>query len=102
MLFRSAQPGTVSAQPTIQPTPTYVPTIIPISGAPLAIQISPTAVPTSSFNGQPTSQPGTGGGPPLALTLCILSLCGIFILLISVLVLGFIVRRQNQKRDQND
>ncbi|MEP6895326.1 MAG: peptidase MA family metallohydrolase [Chloroflexota bacterium] len=96
-----AQPEVVSAQPTVQPTPTYVPTIIPISGAPLATQISPTAVPTSSFNGQPTSQPGTGGGPPLELTLCVLSLCFIFILLIGVLVLGFIVRRQNQKAGKN-
>ena len=44
-----AKPPSVSAQPTSQPTPTFVPTIVPVSGAVLANQITPTAIPTSSF-----------------------------------------------------
>jgi hypothetical protein len=97
-----AQPEAVSAQPTVQPTPTYVPTIIPISGAPLVNQVTPTLIPTSSFDIQTTPQPGTGDGPPLELTLCVLSLCFIFILLIGILVLGFIVRRQNYQASKNE
>jgi len=96
-----AQPGTVSAQPTAQPTPTYVPTIVPVSGAPIVNQITPTAVPTSSFSGQPTTEPGTGGGPPLALTLFLIGFCCIFLLLIGVFVLGLIVRNQNRKGGNN-
>ncbi len=98
----SAQPNTVSTQPTAQPTPTYVPTIIPISGAPLASQINVTPIPTSSSNGQPTPESTTNSGPPLSLTLLLLGLCCGFLLLIGVFVLGFIVRRPNQKAGKND
>ena len=96
-----AQPGTVSAQPTVQPTPTYVPTIIPVSGAPLVLQITATAIPTSSLSEQPTTQPGTGGGPPLGLTLLLVGLCCAFLVLIGVIVLGLIIRRQNRKGGNN-
>ncbi len=96
-----AQPNTVSAQPTTQPTPTYVPTIVPISGAPLVGQINATPIPTSSSNQQPTPASATNG-PPLGLTLILLGLCCAFILLIGVFVLGLIVRRQNQKAGKND
>ena len=96
-----AQPETVSAQPTAQPTPTYVPTIVPVSGAPVVDQSTPTAVPTSSFSGQPTTEPGPGGGPPLALTLFLIGFCFIFLVLIGVFVLGLIVRTQNRKGGNN-
>jgi hypothetical protein len=96
-----AQPQTVSAQPTIQPTPTYVPTIVPISGSPLVSQITPTPIPTSSF-GQPAETPPAHGTPPLGLTLALLGLCCIFLVLIGVIVLSFIVRAQNMKAGKND
>ncbi len=96
-----APPQTVSTQPTAQPTPTYVPTIVPISGAPLANQISPTLIPTSSFNGQPTETTPTRGTPPLGLTLALLGFCCIFILIIGVIVLGVYVRTQNMKAGKN-
>ena len=96
-----APPQTVSTQPTVQPTPTYVPTIVPISGAPLANQISPTLIPTSSFNGQPTETTPTRGTPPLGLTLALLGFCCIFILIIGVIVLGVFVRNQNMKAGKN-
>ncbi|MEP7137200.1 MAG: peptidase MA family metallohydrolase [Chloroflexota bacterium] len=96
-----AQPGTASAQPTAQPTPTYVPTIVPISGAPLANQISPTPIPTSSSNAQSTETAPTRGTPPLGLTLFMLGFCCIILLIIGVVALGFYVRAQNKKAGKN-
>ena len=94
--------GTVSAQPTAQPTPTYVPTIVPISGAPLANQISPTLIPTSSFDGQPTESTPIRGTPPIALTLALLGFCCLFLLIIGVIVFGFYIRAQNMKAGKHD
>jgi hypothetical protein len=94
-----AQPGTVSAQPTTQPTPTFVPTIVPISGGSFIQQATPTPLPTSS-NGQTTETP-VSSGPPLWLTLTILGLCCVVMLIIGVVVLGFIVRSQNNKGANN-
>ncbi|HKJ37241.1 MAG TPA: peptidase MA family metallohydrolase [Anaerolineales bacterium] len=89
---------TTSAQATAQPAPTFVPTIVPISGAPLADQAStPTPVPTSSFDEQSTSEAPVRGRPPLSLTLILLGFCCIFIILIGVVILGFVVRRDNRK-----
>jgi hypothetical protein len=90
-----AQPRTVSAEPTAQPTPTFVPTIVPVSGSQFA-QATLTAIPTSSFNSQPTTEPPQPSGPPLALTLVLLGFCCIFLIIVGVVVLGFIVRRGNQ------
>jgi len=97
-----APPQTSSAQPTAQPTPTYVPTIVPISGAPLANQISPTLIPTSSFNGQPTESTPIRGTPPIALTLALLGFCCLLILIIGVIVFGFYIRAQNMKVGKHD
>ncbi len=95
-----AQPRHISAQPTVQPTPTFVPTIVPVGGVPVVTQVTATAVPTSSFGGQPTSTP-TRTGPPLALTLILLSLCCIFLVLVGVIVLGLVLRNQNRKGGTN-
>jgi hypothetical protein len=101
-----AQPRTASGQPTAQPTPTFVPTIIPVGGGVVAVQqATATPIPTSSFNGngQPTqviSSP-TRTGPPLALTLILLAICCFFILLFGVLILGIVVRNQNRKGGNN-
>ncbi len=95
-----AQPSSVSAQPTPQRTPTFVPTIVPMGGVASALQVTSTPVPTSSFGGQPTPTPGREG-PPLALTLILLGMCCIFLLLAGVVVLGFVVRRQNIKGGEN-
>jgi hypothetical protein len=99
-----AQPRGVSAQATAQPTPTFVPTIVPISGSAgaVAFQATPTAIPTSSSSGQPTEAAAPQRGrPPLALTLLLLGICCIFILLAGIVILGFIVRRQNDKGGDN-
>lgn len=95
-----AQPRAVGAGPTVQPTPTFVPTIVPISAnsGSAVLQATPTPVPTSSSSRQPTqaSNPQRGR-PPLALTLILLGMCCVFLLLIGIVVLGFIVRRENQR-----
>jgi hypothetical protein len=57
-------------------------------------QVTPTPVPTSSSNGQPVETPARTG-PPLGLTLILLAMCLIFLVLIGVVILGFVVRRQN-------
>lgn len=85
-----------AAQPTVSPTPTLIPTLVPIGGVSLALQVTPTPVPTSSFNTQPADVPSRTG-PPLSLTLVLAGLCCIFLVLIGVVVLGFFVRRDNRK-----
>lgn len=91
-----AQPRTASAQPTAQTTPTYVPTIVPVSGSQFLQGATPTALPASSFGSQPTTEPAQRTGPPLSLTLILLGFCCLFLLVIGVVVLGFIARRGNQ------
>jgi hypothetical protein len=96
-----AQPRSVSAQATAQPTPTFVPTIVPVSGAPMAQQSTPTAIPTSSFDSTPATEIPARTGPPLALSLILLGVCCIMLLLIGVLILGVVVSRQNRKGGEN-
>ena len=97
-----AQPSSLSAQPTVQPTPTFVPTIVPMGGVSSALQVTSTPVPTSSFSGQPTPSTPARTGPPLALTMILLGLCCAFLVLMGVVVLGFVVRRQNRKGGVNE
>jgi peptidase MA superfamily protein len=99
-----AKPRTESA-PTAQPTPTYVPTIVPISGAPLAVQVTPTPIPTSTINQSATPRtPGTGAGAPLAIRLFLLFACCTLLLVIVVIgifILAVVVRNQNKKGGNN-
>jgi hypothetical protein len=88
-----AAPRTVSAQATSQPTPTFVPTYVPISGVPLAVTPTPYVVPTSSFEGSDNKPKG----PPIGLTIALVCICGVLLLIFGVLILGLIVRAQNQK-----
>jgi hypothetical protein len=85
-----------AAQPTAVAVPTQVPTIVPVSGAPLAITPTPYAVPTSSTMGGDTPSSNTGG-PPLVLTLAVIGFCLLLLLIVGVIVLGLIVRSQNKK-----
>ncbi len=100
-----APPRAVSAQPTSLPTPTVVPTYPPISGAPLAVTPTPYVVPTSSFDGQnnaPSEQDPEITSPLedssfWTLSIVMVCFCGLTLLVISVFVLGFVVRRANAK-----
>jgi hypothetical protein len=96
-----ARPPSVSAQPTAQLAPTFVPTIVPVGGQVSSVlQYTPTPVPTSSFSVGPTQTPAPTG-PPLALTMILLGMCCAFLVLIGVVVLGFVVRRQNREGGNN-
>ena len=94
-----AAPRAVSAQATSQPTPTFVPTYVPVSGAPLAVTPTPFTVPTSSFTGPDTSSGNTNApkGPPITLTIILVCICGALLILLAVVILGIVVRGQNQK-----
>jgi hypothetical protein len=92
-----AAPRAVSAQPTSQPTPTFVPTYVPVSGIPLAVTPTPYAVPTSSF----TPSAPTSNGPFIALTVALVCICLVILLIFGVVILGVILRSQNQKAGKN-
>lgn len=96
-----AQPRAASAQPTAIASPTFVPTIVPISGGPVPMQATATAIPTSTFNSTPEPSSTTRTGPPLALTLILLALCCAMLLIIGVFVLAVVVSRQNAKGGNN-
>jgi hypothetical protein len=91
-----AKARVVEANATAVPTPTYVPTIVPISGAPLAITPTPFDIPTPSPTEAPT------GGPPLSLTLTLLFTCCALSVVIGVLVIGFILAMQKQKEGNDE
>lgn len=92
-----AAPRAVSAQPTSQPAPTFVPTYVPVSGAPMAVTPTPYAVPTSSFtNSAPASRT-----PFIALTIGLICICLTLLIIIGVVVLGLVVRSKNQKAGKN-
>lgn len=93
----------VVAQATAQPTPTQVPTYIPIAGIPQAVTPTPGAIPTSSSSGnnnQTESQPEQSG-PPIALTVALICFCLVFLLIIGVVVLGFVMRNNKGKGGKN-
>lgn len=94
-------PPLLVAQATAMPTPTQVPTYVPISGAPLAVTPTPYAIPTSSFNGTDTSPSDSSSGPPIALTLGLICFCMVFLLMIGVIVLAVVLRRGGNKGDNN-
>ena len=91
-----APPRPVSASATAQPTPSLVPTIVPISGAPLAITPTPLSIPTSSTNGGSD----TSGAPPLGLTLALLGFCCLIVLVVGVFVIGLVVTSQKRNVEQ--
>ncbi|HET9909182.1 MAG TPA: peptidase MA family metallohydrolase [Anaerolineales bacterium] len=94
-----AAPSAPLEPASMRPTPTFVPTIVPLSIAPVVNQSTPTAIPTSTFD-EPTETP-VRTAPPLWLTLTLLGFCCVFLLLIGIVVLGFVVRRQNQAGGEN-
>jgi len=88
-----AAPRVASALATARPSPTMVPTFVPVSGLPLAITPTPPGVVVTPV-GRPTQIAQGSGGPPLALTLVLLGFCVLLLLLLGVVALGVIVRGQ--------
>jgi len=80
------------AQPTAVPSPTFVPTIVPMSGAPVAVTPTPFNYPTPV----PTDT-STSSGPPRSLTILLLVVCCVMTLLIGVIALGIFAAMQSRK-----
>lgn len=91
-----AKPRAAEAEPTAVPTPTYVPTIVPISGAPVAVTPTPFNFPTPASTESPT------GGPPLSLTLMLVFTCCALGLVLGVLAIGLILATQRKKGGSNE
>jgi hypothetical protein len=96
--FIGAAPRVISAQPTSQPTPTLIPTYVPVSGIPLAVTPTPYVVPTSSFS---DSEPQESRTPFIVLTIGLICICLTLLIIIGVVVLGLVVRSQNHKAGKN-
>lgn len=86
-----AQARVAEANPTAQPRPTFVPTIVPVSGALPAITPTALVIPTPA----PTQVQRTA--PPLSLTLTLLCTCFALLVVLGVMVLGFIMARQRKE-----
>lgn len=95
-----ASPPAPSDPASTQPTPTFVPTIVPLSVLPLANQVTPTAIPTSTFDDPPETPVRTA--PPLWLTLTLLGMCCLMLFPVGILVIGVMARNQNRKGEGND
>lgn len=95
-----ASPPAPSEPASTQPTPTFVPTIVPLSVLPLANQVTPTAIPTSTFDDPPETPVRTA--PPLWLTLTLLGMCCLMLFPVGILVLGVMARNQNRKGEGSD
>lgn len=92
-----AAPQTASAQATVQPTPTFVPTYVPFSGAPLVITPTPYTIPTSS-SGEP---PPANNAPLIPLTIILVAVCCVVFLLLAALGLGIYLSNKKRKGDNN-
>ena len=93
-----AAPQAASAQPTVQPSPTFVPTYVPFAGAPVIVTPTPYVIPASS-SAQPTPQQGS---PPIRLTLMLAAVCCVLVILFGVLGLGAYLAFQKRKGDSNE
>lgn len=97
-----AKPRAAVPNPTATPRPTYVPTIVPVAGAPLAVTPTPFVIPTSSVATEMpvetpalpspmATPPPLGGYDPLAgilfwLVLCALCLCVLVLVVVAIVV----------------
>lgn len=95
-----ARPMAVAAQPTAMPTPTYVPTIVPVGGNVAAITPTPYAIPTSSFSTEPNQTVPSSNDTSIVLTVFLLGCCCLFIIVIAAVGIGLIIRNQKKKGGQ--
>jgi hypothetical protein len=96
-----ARPTTVSAQPTALPTPTFVPTIIPIGGEAPAAVSTPMTIPTSSFSSptEPAPTRSPDDGLPIVLTLVLLGLCCLILVILGGIAIGLVVHSRKKKKN---
>lgn len=82
------------AQATAQPTPTFVPTYIPIAGIPQAVTATPAAIPTSSFN---ETNGQDSGNTRLVVGVALVCACIVFLIILGVAILVIFFRRGKSK-----
>lgn len=85
-----AKPRATAPNPTALPSPTVVPTFVPVAGIPLAITPTPFSIPTPV----PTI---ASSGPPLSLTLMLAFTCCALLLVLAVLIIGVIAAMTSRK-----
>jgi hypothetical protein len=93
----SAAPRSISTQPTSIPSPTHVPTIVPISGLEAMITPTPYFVPTSTFQQE---LPDVFTNPLTPIFICLACL-----ILLSMIILGSIAMRawiNGRKQQENN
>jgi hypothetical protein len=95
-----AQARDVVPNATATPAPTYVPTIVPVSGVQLAVTPTPFSVPTSSGSSSP-SPTESGSSLPASneTTLVILGIvtaccCCLLLIVLVIVVIVFVVKRK--------
>jgi hypothetical protein len=81
-------------QPTAVPSPTYVPTIQPVSIAPASTHSAPAVILTSRPT-QALPDRQAGSPPPIGLTLGLIGVGCVLLLVIGVAVVGLVVRRES-------
>ncbi len=96
-------PALIVAQATVMPTPTYVPTYVPIDGIPQATTATPNAVPTSfaANNSTPdnSSSPNSQSSKFAFSTVLLVLVC--CLCLVGLLIVGIVVwlfARKNQSK----
>ncbi len=91
-----AKPRPAAALPTAAATPTFVPTIPPISAKAPSILPTPFQFPT------PAPASTSAASPPLSLTLMLGLTCCAMALVAGVFVVGFLVSREKRKRNLDE
>jgi hypothetical protein len=91
-----AQPRVAGPQPTATSQPTPVPTIRPVSGAPLAVTPTPFVIPTSSTGRDSSGSDLTDSFLPLTLIVTICC-CLLILTVIAVVVIYKLTRRQRRE-----
>jgi hypothetical protein len=89
-----APPRSVSAQPTSIPSPTQVPTIVPVSGLEMMITPTPYFVPTSTFK---ESTPGMIDNPMIPIFLGLGCLILISLSILGIIAAGVWINRRRRK-----
>ena len=89
-----AKPRVAGPQPTTTPQPTPVPTIRPVSGAPLAVTPTPFVVPTSSFNDGTDTTPLPDSFTPWLVIVAVC--CCMLVLAVVAGVLYILLRRRKR------
>ncbi len=91
-----AKPRPAAALPTAATTPTFVPTIPPISAGAPSILPTPFQFPT------PAPASTSASGPPLSLTLMLVFTCCALGLVVGVIVVAFLISRERRNRNADE